>query len=86
MHHRDADRTYREKARREQHKNYTSYIGPILEATPHETTAVRPLLSLQPSNMANKTCGTLLEKQGRTEKCWLANKNLPANALYSHHM
>ena len=38
----DADKTYKEKARREEHKNATSYIEQILETTPDETTAVRP--------------------------------------------
>ena len=38
MHHVDADKTYIEKARREEYKNYMSYIEEILEATPHETT------------------------------------------------
>ena len=42
MHHMDADETYREKARRELHKNAMSYIEQILEATSHETTVVRP--------------------------------------------
>ena len=41
----DAENTYREKARRELHKNATSYIEQILEAAPHETTTVRPLTS-----------------------------------------
>ena len=45
MHHMDADKTHREKARRELHKNATSYIEQILEATPHETTPVRLLTS-----------------------------------------
>ena len=43
MHHMDADKTHREKARRELHRNNTSYIEQILEVTPHETIAVRPL-------------------------------------------
>ena len=42
MHHKDSDKTYR----RELYKNATSYIEQIPEATPHETTAVRPLTSL----------------------------------------
>ena len=32
----DADKTPKDKARRELHKNATSYIEQILEATPHE--------------------------------------------------
>ena len=43
MHHIDTDKTYRVKAEQELHKNATSYIEQILEATTHETTAVRPL-------------------------------------------
>ena len=64
MHHMDTDKTYREKARWEQHKNTKSYREQILEATPHETTAVWPLTSHlrnHPSKM-NKTCGAQLEK------------------------
>ena len=45
IHHVDADKTYREKARRKLHKNAASYIEQILEATPNEATAVRPLTS-----------------------------------------
>ena len=45
MHHVDADKTYREKARLDLYKNTTIYIEQILEATPHETTVVRSLTS-----------------------------------------
>ena len=45
MHHMDADKTYREKTRREWHKNATSYTEQTLEATLHKTTSVRPLTS-----------------------------------------
>ena len=45
MHCMDADKTYREKAKQELHKNATSYIEHFLEVTPDETTAVRPLTS-----------------------------------------
>ena len=38
----DADKAYRESARREFHKNATSYIEQILEATSHKKAAVRP--------------------------------------------
>ena len=41
----DADKTHIEKARWELHKNAMSYIEQILEATLHETAAVRPLTS-----------------------------------------
>ena len=37
----DANKVYREKARRELHKNATSYIEQILEASPHKTAALR---------------------------------------------
>ena len=37
MHHMDADKSYREKARQELHKNATSYTEQILEATSHNT-------------------------------------------------
>ena len=49
----------------EQHENATSYFDQILEAAPHEATAVRLLtfhLTSHP-NQTNKTCGTLQEKQ-----------------------
>ena len=45
MHHMDADKTHRDKVRWDLHKNATSYIEQILEATPHETTAVWSLTS-----------------------------------------
>ena len=38
----DADLAYKEKVRRELHKNATSYIEQILEATSHKIAAVRP--------------------------------------------
>ena len=41
MHHRDADKVYRGKAKWELHKNAMSYIEQILEATCHETTVVQ---------------------------------------------
>ena len=44
MHHMDADKTYREKAKRELLKNATSHIEQVLEPTPHETD-VLPLTS-----------------------------------------
>ena len=45
MHHNDTDKTPREKARCELHKNWTSYNVQILEETPQEITAVRPRTS-----------------------------------------
>ena len=43
MHRRDADKTYREKAKRELRKDITCHIEQILEATLRETTVVQPL-------------------------------------------
>ena len=42
MHHIDADKVYLEKAREELHKNTTSYIEQILEATSQKTATLRP--------------------------------------------
>ena len=50
------------------HKNTTSYTEQILEATSHKTAAVQPLTSHLQSQ-TNKTCGTVLKKQGQTFKC-----------------
>ena len=41
----DAEKVYREKARREQQKNAMGFIEQIKEATPYETTAVTLLNS-----------------------------------------
>ena len=63
-------KTHGEKARGELQKNATSYFEQILEATPHETKAVRPLTShlKNRSSKMKKICRTLLEKQRRTHK------------------
>ena len=64
MHYKDTNEVQREKAWWELHKNATSYFEKILEATPHETTAVRPLtfhLKNYPNKMNNRYC-SLLEK------------------------
>ena len=42
MHPKDADKVNREKPRQELNKNATCYSEQILEATSHETTAVKP--------------------------------------------
>ena len=42
MHHLDTNQTYGEKARQQLHKNATSYIEQVVEATPHKTVAIRP--------------------------------------------
>ena len=57
-----------EKPKQELHKNVTSYLEQILEATYNETTDVRPLifhLKNSPSKM-NKRCWILLENQELT--------------------
>ncbi len=61
----EANKTLREKATWELHKNAMRYIEQILE-----TTALQLLnspLKNHPSKI-NKTCRTLLEKKGRTHK------------------
>ena len=61
MHHMDANKTHREKARWEVHKNAASYFKQILEATSYKTEAIQPLASQctnHPSK-TNKTCGVL---------------------------
>ena len=42
MHYMDGDKMHKEKVRRELHRNDTSYIGQILDATHNETKAKRP--------------------------------------------
>ena len=42
LYHINADKAYREKVRRELHKNATSYIEQILEAISHKTATVHP--------------------------------------------
>ena len=42
LHHSDADKAYREKAKQHLHKDATSYIKQILEATSLKTAAVLP--------------------------------------------
>ena len=55
------------KATWELHKNATSHIEQTLEAIPYETSVVRPFTPppISKTSNANKTFGTLLEKQGR---------------------
>ena len=96
MYNMDSNNMHREKARFELHKNDTSYREHILEATLYETTSVWPLtshLSNHPSR-TNKTCRTLLEKQGRTYKwrssmnpyTWTTTKKLFTSALCGKRM
>ena len=63
-HHVGANKTST-KARWELSKNAMTYLEQILEATPDETTTIRPLRKNYPSK-TNQTCGPLLEKQGRS--------------------
>ena len=67
MHHIDAKKTQRKNAWWKLHKHATSYLELMLEATPHETTDVRPLISHRKNlpDKTNKTCGTLMGKQGQ---------------------
>ena len=70
MHHIDADWAYWEKARRELHKNSTSYIEQILEATSHKTTTARPPTSYLLSH-PNKT----------VRHCWRSKDELISDVL-----
>ena len=65
----DADKTYEAKARWGRYKNATSDIKQNLEVTLNET-AVQPLtwMVLEMGGKTNKTCGTVLEKQRRSQK------------------
>ena len=42
IHHMDSNKTAREEARRELHKNAASNLEQVLAATPHKTPTVRP--------------------------------------------
>ena len=42
MHYMDSNKTAREEARRQLHKNAASYLEQVLAATPHKTPTVRP--------------------------------------------
>ena len=42
MHYMDANKTYKEKACQQLHKNTASNIALVLETAPHEAAAVRP--------------------------------------------
>ena len=66
----DTNKTAGEEARRQLHKNAASNLEQVLAATPHKTPTVRPPAPYHEnySSKTNQTCGTLLEKQGRTYK------------------
>ena len=51
-------------------KNAASNLEHVLAATPHKTPTVRAPASYHEnySSWTNQTCGTLLEKRGRTHK------------------
>ena len=83
------------------HKNAISYIKQILEARPHESRAVRQFTSRLENHpsQTNKTCGTMLKKQGRAHKwcflidpysrtCqgWPTSKTLPTTVLRQPRM
>ena len=63
MHYMDANKTAREEARRQLHKNSASNLEQVLAATPNKIPTIRPPASYHenyPSKM-NQTCRTLLE-------------------------
>ena len=64
----DAESGYREEARRELYKNATSYIKQFIKATSHETAVVLPPIFrlFKNPNKTDKSCKTLIEKQGWT--------------------
>ena len=81
--------------------NYTRMLQPILNKFWKQHPAKQELYGHLPpiSSKANKTCGTLLVKQGQshmwcssmdpytwTYQCWLTNKNLTISALCGHRM
>ena len=70
MHHMDANKMHREKARWELYKNAERRLEEILEETPHKTAAVWPSAShlTHHSSKINKTYEVLMEKQGQTHK------------------
>ena len=67
MHHVDINKMHRKKARWKLHKIVECSLEQILQACPYQTAAVWPLASnlTNHSSDMNKTCETLLEKQGQ---------------------
>ena len=65
MHYLDANKTAREEARLQLHKNVASNIVLVLAATPHKAPAIQPPASHHENypSQTNQTCRTLLEKQ-----------------------
>ena len=65
MHHIDANKTAREKARRQLPKNVLSNTEQVLAATPHKASTIRPPASHHENypSQTNQTRRTLLEKQ-----------------------
>ena len=97
--------TLTKRVEKKLNRNYTRLLRAILYKSwkqhPLETIAVQPLTSHLKNhpNQTNKTCGTLLEKQGRTHKwrssmdpftwtcqSWPTNKNLFTSALFGHKL
>ena len=66
MHHMYVEKTYREKDGGELYKNAWSRIEQILEATTHETAAVRPLTPI------SKTIE--ISRERYSEHCWRSKK------------
>ena len=66
----DVNKTHRDKARWELHKNVKCCLEQILEAIPHKTAAIWPPTShlSNPPSKTDKTCRELLEKQKHTYK------------------
>ena len=64
MHHVDANKLYGEKAWWQLHKNATSCIEQVLEATPNKIAVVRPPTTHHENypSYTNQTYETLLEK------------------------
>ena len=61
----DSNKTAREEAKRQLHKNAACNLEEVLAATPHMTPTVRPPATCL---LSRKLFRTLLEKQGRTHK------------------
>ena len=100
MHHMDANETHWDKARWELEKNAMSSFEQILEATPNETTTVRPLTFHFKNYPEQYKLDTAEEKQNKTKKkktnsmdpytcmsqSWPTSKKLFTSALYGIRM
>ena len=54
MHHMDSNKTHRENAGWEIHKNAPGYFEQFLEVTPHETAVLWPSIPVWKASMLNK--------------------------------